>query len=133
MTTKVFADYLLSEYEKNTNHPVSDALRVNFLDYALGHFSTEQLESLVTKKQAAIIIHQFLTIILKLKDADWKDAGKFQDIYECRVCANAIAQCYVRGIMLPRTEQIFGIQDEPSESDLEEYVKRAIESDRGEM
>ena len=57
-------------------------------------------ETLLNRQTAARIIHQFMVVELHVPDiADISAAEKLRDLYPCRVCANHIAQVYVRGIM----------------------------------
>lgn len=57
-------------------------------------------ESMLNRQTAARIIHQFMVVELGVPDiADIKEAERLRDLYTCRVCANHIAQVYVRGIM----------------------------------
>jgi hypothetical protein len=45
------------------------------------------------------------------EDEDWGIAKGFRDIYDCRVCANAVAQVAVKGILPPETDIFFGMTD----------------------
>lgn len=57
----------------------------------------------LTRRTAARIIHQFMKIELQIPDVkDISAAEVLQDLYTCRVCANHIAQIYVRKIMTER-------------------------------
>lgn len=57
-------------------------------------------ESMLNRQTAARIIHQFMVVELGVRDiADIKEAERLRDLYTCRVCANHIAQVYLRGIM----------------------------------
>ena len=56
--------------------------------------------TLLNRQTAARIIHQFMVVELGVPDiADIKEAERLRDLYTCRVCANHIAQVYLRGIM----------------------------------
>ena len=58
-------------------------------------------ETLLNRQTAARIIHQFMVAELHVPDiADISAAEKIRDLYICRVCANHIAQVYLRGIMV---------------------------------
>ena len=57
-------------------------------------------ETLLNRQTAARIIHQFMVVELGVPDiADISGAEKLRDLYTCRVCANHVAQVYLRGIM----------------------------------
>jgi len=52
------------------------------------------------KRTAARITHQFMKIELHIPDApDISKAEVLKDLYTCRVCANHVAQVYVKNIM----------------------------------
>ncbi len=54
----------------------------------------------ITRKQAAIIIHNYLKKVLNEKDvADTTMAKELKDLYDCRVCVAHIEQVYCKGIM----------------------------------
>lgn len=52
------------------------------------------------KRTAARITHQFMKIELHIPDEpDISKAEVLKDLYTCRVCANHVAQIFVKGIM----------------------------------
>ncbi len=54
----------------------------------------------VSRKQEARIIHMFILKEEGIKDIpDISRAEALRDLYDCRVCANHVAQVYLRGIM----------------------------------
>ncbi len=53
----------------------------------------------ITRKNVARICHMFLLKVRKISDMDINKADCLRDLYDCRVCANHIAQVYLRGIM----------------------------------
>ena len=53
----------------------------------------------ITRKNAARICHMYLLKVMKINDLDINGATALKDLYDCRVCANHIAQVYMRGIM----------------------------------
>jgi len=54
----------------------------------------------ITRKQAAIIVHEFLRKVLKEADeTDVSRARKLKDLYDCRICVQHIEQVYCKGIM----------------------------------
>ena len=56
-------------------------------------------DRLLTRKNAARIFHMYLLKVLHVNDLDISGAKELRDLYDCRVCANHIAQAYMRGIM----------------------------------
>ena len=53
----------------------------------------------INRKNVARICHMYLLKVMKAADLDISGAEKLRDLYDCRVCANHIAQVYMRGIM----------------------------------
>ena len=53
----------------------------------------------VTRKNVARICHMYLLKVMKVNDLDITRAKELKDLYDCRVCANHVAQVYLRGIM----------------------------------
>lgn len=109
MNAYEFTDFLLTEYGKRIGKEISGTQSGNLKDYAYGGFSANQLESPLTKKIAARILHEFMLRIMELKDLDWGDAANFKDIYDCRVCANSVAQVVRRGILKEQEAHVFGM------------------------
>ena len=56
-------------------------------------------DSPVTRKNVARICHMYLLKVMNVRDLDMSGANKLKDLYDCRTCANHIAQVYMRGIM----------------------------------
>ena len=70
-------------------------------------------ENLLNRQTAARIIHQFMVVELGVPDiADISGAEKLRDLYTCRVCANHVAQVYLRGIM--RAQEMEVVDDSVS-------------------
>lgn len=54
----------------------------------------------ITRKQAAIIIHEYLRCVLhEDDDRETSLAKELKDLYDCRICVKHIEQVYVKGIM----------------------------------
>jgi len=56
----------------------------------------------ITRKNVARILHMYLLKVRHVKDLDMKNAEVLRDLYDCRVCANHVAQMYLRGVMEAR-------------------------------
>ncbi len=86
-------------------------------------------ESPLNRQTAARIIHQFLRIECGLPDLlDITPAQELKDLYTCRVCANHIAQVYVRKI-IPAQEYddctlIFNHLEPVSKNEACEYIRK---------
>lgn len=54
----------------------------------------------IDRRSAARILHNFMRIVLGIKDEpDISKAYVLKDLFDCRVCANHIAQVYLKGVM----------------------------------
>ena len=70
-------------------------------------------EKEIERRQAARILHQFLRLELKEKDeSDWQAAMQLQDLLDCRICINHVAQMYTKGIMSAYTNQDMNDSDD---------------------
>ena len=125
MNSKEFTYKLISKYEKLTGQSLSTNDIGLYLTEIIDGRGNALFELQLTKRQAARISYEFMKNALKLKDEDWKDAGKLKDIYDCKVCANPIAQCYVRGVISPLSYDLFG-SDEIIGSDEAEMILNKI-------
>ena len=57
-------------------------------------------DGLIDRKSVARILHNYIRIVLKEKDEeDISKAYILKDLFDCRVCADHIAQIYLKGIM----------------------------------
>ena len=122
MTEKEFFDYLIERYVEESGQDLPlDGLGY-YLEYFLDNYPPEKLELKLTRKICARLIHEFMFNVLKVPDVEWKKAGNLRDIYDCRVCANAIAQVYERGIMDESSEKVFGLNELVSHDEAQKYV-----------
>ena len=89
----------------------------------------------ITRKQAAIIIHEFMRkVLLEEDEPDVSAARELKDLYDCRVCVKHIEQMYVKGIMTPMIDReqaadtglpvLFGGNEILSDDEAEAIVKR---------
>lgn len=54
----------------------------------------------ISRKNVARILHMYLLKVRGIKDiGDIEPAYELRDLFDCRVCANHVAQIYLRGIM----------------------------------
>lgn len=82
----------------------------------------------IDKKNASRIVHDFIRKELKEQDeADWNNAKKLKDIYDCHVCVNHVVQVVEKGIITPRQEDVFGMSDMLSSSEGNEIVERIFD------
>ena len=103
-----------------------------WLSGLLSEIPQERQTEPLRRKVAAKAVHGFLLEVLGLPDEDWGEAAKLADIYECKVCANAIAQTIVRGIMKPVSGTEFGGNLPLEEAEAEAAAMRVCELLRAE-
>ncbi len=54
----------------------------------------------ISRKNVARILHMYLLKVRLISDLpDISRASALKDLYDCRICANHVAQVYLRGIM----------------------------------
>ena len=57
-------------------------------------------DAAVSRKNVARILHQYLLKVRSISDiGDISEAYKLKDLFDCRICANHVAQVYLRGLM----------------------------------
>lgn len=132
MTEKEFFDKLLLAYSEEISEDLPGDGLGYYLEYFLDNYPPEKLELKLTKKIAARIIHEFMVNILKWPDLEWKEAGKLKDIYDCRVCAGAIAQVYERGLLGEEQPLVFGLNKTLSAEEARDLIDRFIEKIKAE-
>ncbi len=120
---------IMYKYEKDTGRELSTEELGLYLSeiitvgsYRNRSFYMEEL----TKKNAARICYEFIKNVLALRDLDWGDATRFKDIYECRVCANPIAQVYNYGIIEPESVDTFGINQYVNDDNADMIVSKIM-------
>ena len=79
---------------------ISELLRYGHFRLWLEDSDERHPEAVLNRQTAARIVHQFLKIECGIPDiSDITPATQLKDLYTCRVCAEHIAQVYVRNIM----------------------------------
>ena len=57
-------------------------------------------DAAISRKNVARILHQYLLKVRNIPDiGDIYEAYKLKDLFDCRICANHVAQVYLRGLM----------------------------------
>ncbi|MBR6380146.1 MAG: hypothetical protein IKS07_00530 [Lachnospiraceae bacterium] len=135
MVLKEFLDLLLPRADAaNTagQMPAYEAeKKEEWLAALLAEIPKERQTEPLRRKVAAKAVHGFLLEVLGEPDEDWGEAAKLADIYECRVCANAVAQVCVKGIMEPVSKAEFGGNLPLSETEAERVTDRVCGRIRG--
>ena len=126
MTTELFADYVIKEYETFSGQMLSDIAKAADRDYLVSGISQTDLQSPVTRKFAAVILHRAMQRLTHEEDEEWGIAKGFRDIYDYRICANAIAQVAVKGIIPPQTDKLFETTGILTEEEVQTFVSRLL-------
>ena len=96
MTRKSFILNLCKAFGEEYEDVFSRGLENGWLEYEDKLYCNDP----IARKNIARIIHMFLLKEKGLSDLpSIHDAEVLRDLYDCRVCANHIAQVYLRGIM----------------------------------
>ena len=127
MTEKEFFDFFIDKYVNETGQDIPGEMGY-YLNYFMDNYPPEKLGLQISKKVAARIFHEFMINVLNIEDRQWQESQKLKDIYDCRVCSNAIAQIYDRGIMGVAGEGYFGLNDTFDKEQAEDIVNRFIEA-----
>ena len=108
MSEKEFFDLITDRWRAETGADPGAYPMGMYLDSFRTPDSDYRYAIKLTKKTCARMIHEFLKTVLGVKDLDWDKAKELKDIYDCRVCANSVAQVYERGIMPEDEPGVFG-------------------------
>ena len=128
MTREQFIKRLLEVFGEDTGDVFSNGLENGWLEFEDKLYRDNE----INRKNIARIIHLYL---LKEKGiSDLKDiskAGELRDLYDCRVCANHVAQVYLRDIMSAKELSVnggflwFDLNGEDDSAAIEDYLIRA--------
>ena len=124
MITDDFVECILDEYEAAGLCGLGYAERAAAKEYIESDIPADNLLGAVNRKLAALILHKSLQRLTEEKDEDWGPARQFKDIYDCRVCANAVAQVSVKGILPPIAIDEFGMTEILTEKELKTAAER---------
>ena len=85
----------------------------------------------IDRRSVARILHNYMRIVLGIKDEpDISKAYVLKDLFDCRVCANHIAQVYLKGVMKEDNIDgliIFDVYGKVTESDVEVWLEAVRE------
>lgn len=112
--------------------PITSLLHYGHLRGWLEDQDEREPHSILVKRTAARILHQFMKIELKIPDlVDISPADELKDLYTCRVCVNHVAQVYLRNLMSSEeilqgneTIRIFNMMKTVSEEETFELVRK---------
>lgn len=130
MTREQFIQRLLEVFKEDAADVFSNGLEKGWLEFEDQLYRDDE----ITRKNIARIIHMYLLKQKRIPDLqDISKAVELRDIYDCRVCANHVAQIYLRGIMGGKELSAkggfiwFDLNGEDDDHSIEEYLIRAYE------
>lgn len=133
MTREKFIQRLLEVFGEDTEDVFSQGLENSWLEFEDKLYREDE----ITRKNIARIIHLYLLKEQGIPDLqDISKASELRDLYDCRVCANHVAQIYLRGIMGAKDISAnggflwFDLNGEDDSTDIEEYLIRSFEITR---
>ena len=118
-----FITDLWNSYEKRCSSSDTAEEEQRFYTTIRSVFSVQQRKDPVLRRDAARILHIFLLQIAKLPDEDWGEYARLKDLYDCRICANAIAQVCVRSLLKPVSRTEFGSLHPLSEKEASDAIE----------
>ena len=128
MTREQFIQRLLEVFNEDTGDVFSKGLEKGWLEFEDKLYRDDD----IARKNIARIIHMYLLKEKGIPDLqDISKAGELRDLYDCRICANHVAQIYLRGIMGAKELSVngvflwFDLNGEDNPSSIEEYLLRA--------
>lgn len=130
MTRLEFIQRLLEIFGEDTVDVFSNGLENGWLEFEDKLYRDDE----INRKNIARIIHMYLLKVMGISDLqDISKASELRDLYDCRVCANHIAQVYLRDIMSAKELSVnggflwFDLNGEDITSAIEDYLIRAYE------
>lgn len=128
MTREKFIQRLLEVFGDDTGDVFSNGLENGWLEFEDKLYHEDE----INRKNIARIIHMYLLKEKGICDLqDISKASELRDLYDCRVCANHIAQVYLRDIMSAKELSVnggflwFDLNGEEDSSAIEDYLIRA--------
>ena len=118
-----FISNLWNSYEECCSSSDTTEDEQHFYTTIRSAFSTQQRKDPALRRDAARILHIFLIQIAKLPDEDWGEYARLKDLYDCRICANAIAQVCVRSLLHPVSRTEFGSLRPLSEKEASDAIE----------
>ena len=130
MTREKFIKRLLEVFGEDNEDVFSMGFENGWLEFEDKLYHEDE----INRKNIARIIHMYLLKVKGICDLqDISKASGLRDLYDCRVCANHVAQVYLRDIMSAKELSVnggflwFDLNGEDDTSAIEDYLIRAYE------
>ncbi len=99
ISTRAFVELLVGRTDVGT-YAGQNTLESGYEKGWLEQQDLLEAEAKINRRSAARILHEFLRVECGEADTEqWQEATKLQDLYDCRVCVNHVAQMFAKGIM----------------------------------
>lgn len=128
MTREQFIKRLLEVFGEDTGDVFSNGLENGWLEFEDKLYRDDE----INRKNIARIIHMYLLKVKGISDLqDISKAAELRDLYDCRVCANHVAQVYLRDIMSAKELSVnggflwFDLNGEDDADAIGDYLSRA--------
>lgn len=128
MTREQFIKRLLEVFGEDKEDVFSKGLENGWLEFEDKLYHEDE----INRKNIARIIHMYLLKVKGISDLkNISKAGELRDLYDCRVCANHVAQVYLRDIMSAKELSVnggflwFDLNGEDDSAAIEDYLIRA--------
>ena len=125
MTREQFIKRLLEVFGEDTGDDFLNGLENGWLEFEDKLYHEDE----INRKNIARIIHMYLLKVKGISDLhDISKAGELRDLYDCRVCANHVAQVYLRDIMSAKELSVnggflwFDLNGEDDSAAIEDYL-----------
>ena len=131
MTREQFIVKLLEVFKEESDDVYSAGLENGWLEHEDKLYKDDE----ISRKSIARIIHMYLLKEKGIPDIqDISKASELKDLYDCRVCANHVAQVYLRGIMGAKDLAAkggfmwFDLDGTDDSNVIEDYLNRAVDT-----
>lgn len=135
ITTEEFVAIILRGIQKDSDQS-GEEQEPKYMEYAfekglITDLDIQNKSDLIERRNAARIVHEVLLNLLNEKDEkEWSAAESLKDLYDCRTCVMHISQVYVKGIMPPKSRQLFDVQGKMTFEEGVETVVRMLHKER---
>ena len=129
-SVSIFINMLVSAFSEDSAAKESENDKLSYYSWTEEQDILNQDKQL-DRKNAARLLHMYMKYELGIKDVtDITPAYELRDLFDCRVCANHIAQVYLQGVMDAAKigdMKIFDSNAEFTEREARESIKKLSE------
>ena len=129
-SVSIFINMLVSAFSEDSAAKESENDKLSYYSWTEEQDVLNQDKQL-DRKNAARLLHMYMKCELGIKDVtDITPAYELRDLFDCRVCANHIAQVYLQGVMNAANigdMKIFDSNADFTEREARESIKKLSE------